>query len=316
MEDLLRSALLFPGQGAQAVGMGRDLADASAAAREVFARADEVLDLPLSRLCFEGPQEALTATDVAQPAIYTTSLAGLAALEERLGRPLEPSAAAGLSLGEYTALTAAGALSFEDGLRLVRQRGAAMQAASEARPSGMTSVLGLAREALEELCAAVADETGLVCQVANLNAPGQVVVSGELGALDVLESRAKEAGARRALRLDVAGAFHSEVMRPAADELARALEDVAFGDARCPVWQNATAVPATEAAVLRENLAAQLCAPVLWEESFRGMAEAVGETPFLEPPPGRVLAGLARKIVPGTQVKSLADTAALEALTS
>ncbi len=309
----MKIGLLLPGQGAQVVGMGQDFAAASPAAARLFALADEILALPLSRICFTGPLEELTRTDVAQPAIYVTSLAALAALEERRGRPLVPAMAAGLSLGEYTALAAAGALSFADGLRLVRLRGQAMQEASEARPSGMTSVLGLDPAVLEELCAAVARESGRICQVANRNAPGQVVISGALEALDLLEQRAREAGARRALRLNVAGAFHSEVMRPAAERLAAALAEVEMRPPVCPVWQNATAAPATDPEELRRQLAAQLTAPVLWEDSFRSMAGAA-DTLFLEPAPGRVLAGLARKIVPGARVLGLPGTNALDSL--
>ncbi|MBC8327890.1 MAG: ACP S-malonyltransferase [Planctomycetes bacterium] len=294
--------------------MGADFAAASPAAQARFALADEILGLPLSKLCFEGPLEELTKTDVAQPAIFVCSMAALAALEDRLGRPLEPSMAAGLSLGEYTALAAAGALSFEDGLRLVRLRGSAMQDASDARPSSMTSVMGGEIEALERLCAEVQAETGAVCQVANLNSPGQTVVSGELAALDVFEARAESAGALRAVRLNVAGAFHSEVMRPAAERLGAALEETAFRPPSCPVWQNATARPETVPARLRQNLMAQLTAPVRWEESFRGMAEAAAGAPFLEPAPGRVLAGLARKIARGTRVISLHEAAALDGL--
>ena len=306
--------LLLPGQGAQDVGMGKDFAAASAAARRIYARADEILGLPLTQFCFEGPLEQLTATDVAQPAIYVTSLAALAALEEAAGAKLQPAMAAGLSLGEYTALAAAGVLSFEDGLRLVRQRGRAMQAASEARPSGMSSVLGLDAGPCAAACAAAAAATGQICQVANLKAPGQIVVSGEVAALDAFETLALAAGARRVMRLKVAGAFHSEVMRPAAQELDAALSSVEFRPALCPVWQNATARPAVDPAELRNHLAAQLCAPVRWEESFRGMAATAPAAGFLEPAPGRVLAGLARKIVPAAVVASLHEAAALPAL--
>ncbi|RMH03780.1 MAG: ACP S-malonyltransferase [Planctomycetota bacterium] len=293
--------------------MGADFAAASPAARARFEEADEILGLPLSRLCFEGPLAELTRTDVAQPAIYVCSLAALAALEERLGRPLRPAMTAGLSLGEYTALAAAGALSFADGLRLVRLRGRAMQDASEARASSMTSVMGGERDRIEALCAAVQQETGAVCQVANLNCPGQTVVSGEIAALDRFEARAaEEAGALRVVRLNVAGAFHSEVMRPAADRLGAALAETPFSAPSCPVWQNATAAPETDPERLRANLMAQLTAPVRWEESFRGMVAAAGGVPFLEPAPGRVLAGLARKIDRGARVLSLHQAEALE----
>ena len=310
----MKYGILLPGQGAQAVGMGADFAAASPAARALYAQADELLGIPLSRICFEGPLEELTATDVAQPAIFTTSLAALAAFEEQRGERLEATMAAGLSLGEYTALVVAGVLDFADGLRLVRLRGAAMQDASEALPSGMTSVLGMERAPLEALCAEIAAETGRICQVANLNSPGQVVVSGEIAALDVFEPRALAAGARRAMRLTVAGAFHSECMRPAAERLDAALAETPFREARCPVYQNATAAPATAPDALRANLSAQLCAPVLWDDSFRAMAAAAAGTPFLDPAPGRVLAGLARKIAGDAQVVSLHEAAALAAI--
>jgi len=309
----MKFGLLLPGQGAQAVGMGADFAEASAAARAVFDEADEVLGLPLSKLCFEGPMEELTRTDIAQPAIYTCSMAALAALEEKHGTA-ELTSAAGLSLGEYTALAAAGAMSFADGLRLVRLRGAAMQEASDAMPSSMTSVMGMEQAALEDLCAAVAAETNSICQVANLNSPGQIVVSGQIAALDLFDVRVKEAGARRALRLTVAGAFHSEVMRPAADKLETALNEVDFQAPRCPVWQNANAAASQDPSELKQQLAAQLTAPVRWQESFAAMSAAQAGTPFLEPAPGRVLAGLARKIDNQAQVLSLHQADALDTL--
>jgi [acyl-carrier-protein] S-malonyltransferase len=305
---------LFPGQGAQVVGMGRDFAAKSPAAAALFRRADEVLELPLSKLCFEGPLEELTATDIAQPAIYTCSLAAMAALGEAADEPPVPAMTAGLSLGEYTAIAAAGAVSFEDGLKLVRLRGAAMQEASEAKPSGMAGVMGLDRAGLDEACAAVAAESGAILQVANLNSPGQIVVSGEDAALDLMEAKGKELGIRRMRRLTVAGAFHSEVMRPASETLAAALEETPFDDARCPVWQNATAKPAQAADELKRHLVAQLCAPVLWEESFRGMAAADPGLAFLEPAPGKVLASLARKIVPDCTVHNLQAAEDIDAL--
>ena len=306
--------LLFPGQGAQEVGMGQDFVEASPAARGLFEQADEILGFSLSKICFSGPLENLTATDIAQPAIYTCSLAALAAFEEKAGETIRPRMTAGLSLGEYTAMTAAGALSFADGLRLVRLRGSAMQAASEALPSGMASVMGMERSDLEAVCAKVAAETGQICQVANLNSPGQIVVSGQIGALDVLEPEAKEAGARRVMRLQVAGAFHSEVMRPAAEQLEAALEQTDFQTPVCPIWQNATALPSNEPTELKANLIAQLCAPVLWQSSFAAMAETAPTLHFLEPAPGRVLGTMARKIAPGSTVVSLKDLPALEDL--
>ena len=310
----MKVGLLFPGQGAQSPGMGEEFASTFPAARMIFEQADEILGFPLSRLCFEGPAEELTRTDRAQPAIFVCSLAVLASLEESTGEVLQPTMAGGLSLGEYTALAATGAFSFEEGLRLVALRGSAMQEASDALPSGMTSVLGMERNVAEELCAAVAHETEKIIQVANLNSPGQIVVSGENGALDLFESKAPECGARRAFRLDVAGAFHSEVMRPAADALGEALESASFVEPTCPVWQNATAQSSSDPSTLKENLAAQLTSAVLWEDSFRDMASKSGDEPFLEPAPGRVLAGLARRIAPETTVISLQEPQDLQAL--
>lgn len=306
----MQFGILFPGQGAQDVGMGLDFVQNSPAAKAFFDEADSVLGLPLSKLCFEGPLEQLTATDIAQPAIYTCSLAAIAAFEEQAGEKIQPVMTAGLSLGEYTALAAAGVISFADGLRLVRLRGSAMQAASDAMPSGMTSVMAMEREPLEALCAEVAAESGAICQVANLNSPGQLVVSGQIAALDLLESRAKDAGAKRAIRLNVAGAFHSEVMRPASEKLEAALSEIKFQPASCPVWQNATAEASVDATTLKANLVAQLCSPVLWQESFAKMVESAPETTFLEPAPGRVLSALARKIARGAKVVSLHEAAA------
>ena len=309
----MKLGLLLPGQGAQTVGMGFDFAQRSSAAAALFERADQVLGMQLSNTCFEGPPERLTRTDIAQPAIYVCSLAALAAFEQEVSS-IQPIMAAGLSLGEYTALAATKAISFEDGLELVRLRGQAMQAASEEKPSGMTSVLGLEPAILEVICAKVATQTHLICQVANLNSPGQVVVSGETGALDILEPRAVEAGAKGAIRLTVAGAFHSEVMRPAAEKLEAALNSTEFRKPICPVWQNATAVASTDPDELKTHLAAQLTSPVRWEESYRAMANQIGEHSFLEPAPGRVLAGLARKIVRGPTIHSLNRAEALDTL--
>lgn len=294
--------------------MGQDFVESSPAALALFEQADKILGFSLSQICFSGPLEALTATDIAQPAIYTCSLAALAALEEKAGESINPAMTAGLSLGEYTAMTAAGALSFADGLKLVRLRGSAMQAASDALPSGMASVMGIERKELEAVCAQVSADTGQILQVANLNSPGQIVVSGQTAALDALEPVAKEAGARRVVRLQVAGAFHSEVMRPAAEQLEAALEQTEFQTPGCPVWQNATARASNEPSELKANLIAQLCAPVLWQESFAAMAKSAPGLRFLEPAPGRVLGAMARKIAPDSIVVSLKDLPALEDL--
>jgi len=297
-------SLIFPGQGAQFVGMGRDFVENSSAAKDVFSEADEVLGYSLSNICFDGPEDKLLSTNIAQPAIYTCSLAVLAAIEQQAQQTITPVQTAGLSLGEYTAMCAAKVFSFAEGLRLVQLRGQAMQSASAAKPSSMTSVMGLDREQLDDLCAQASAATNMVCQVANLNSPGQIVVSGEIDALEKLEDIATEAGARRAIRLTVAGAFHSEVMRPAADELGAALTKTNFSTPQCPVWQNATAKSSVDIDVLRENLQQQLCAPVLWQESFAAMS-TVSDSHFLEPAPGKVLTAMARKINRDASVSAL-----------
>ena len=306
----MSEALLFPGQGAQYVGMGQDWAEAHPAAREVLERADEALGFSLTEAMW-GADASVDRTDVAQPAILAVSAAVIAVLEadhglDRASAPL----AAGLSLGEYTALWFAGALDLGDALRLVRLRGEAMQAASEACPSGMVSLMG----ATEDTATALAELGSAhgICQVANLNSPSQIIVSGELAALDAVEAAAKDHGCRRAVRLSVAGAFHSEVMRPAADRLAAALEGVEVRDPRIPVISNVTADVVGGAGEIRGLIAKQLTAPVLWERSMR-TAGSRGVSTFLEPGPGKVLAGLMRKIAPEATVRSAATPADLSA---
>jgi [acyl-carrier-protein] S-malonyltransferase len=296
-------ALLFPGQGAQFRGMGRDWCDAHPAARATFDEADRVLGFALSAQCWDDA-DAVNRTDVAQPGIFTTSVAIVRALEASHGLDRTRVAlATGLSLGEYTALWAAGSLSFEDGLRLVRLRGEAMQSASERTPSGMVSLMGATEEQARTL-AAVGAARG-ICQVANLNAPGQVIVSGENAALDALEAAAKEHGVRRTRRLVVAGGFHSECMRPAAERLRAALADVRIAPPRVPFVSNVTALPTDDPARIQAQLAEQVCAPVLWERSMR-WALAQGIRRFLEPGPGEVLGALLRKIDEQVSVRSAA----------
>ncbi|MFI5402538.1 MAG: ACP S-malonyltransferase [Planctomycetota bacterium] len=288
-------ALLCPGQGAQAVGMGVPWTTRSARARDVFARASEVVGFDLLKLCAEGPAEKLTRTDVCQPAILVTSAACLAALEEE-GR-IDPAAigvALGLSLGEYTALYAAQVLGLEDAVRLVRLRGVAMQEASERVASGMTSVIGISPPEAAEVCAA-ATKGGGVCVVANLNSPGQVVLSGDKEALARAEAIAAERGFKRSVRLDVAGAFHSPLMEPARARLEAAIAAAEFREARFPVIGNVDGAPATDPKVLRKNLVRQLTSPVLFEASLR-RAIADGTGKFVELSPGRVLCGLVKKI--------------------
>lgn len=299
--------VLFPGQGAQFPGMGHDWAEAFPRARETFEQADAILAFPLSATLWEGG-EAVHRTDIAQPGIFVTSVAAMRVLIERGLDPNAAAVTAGLSLGEYTALWFAGALSFEDGLRLVRLRGEAMQAASERAPSGMLSLLGATPEQAEAL-AAVGAEHG-ICQVANLNAPGQIVLSGEIAALEAVEAAAKEHGVRRARRLSVAGAFHSECMRPAAERLRAALAEVEIAPPRIPFVTNVTGGRSADPETIREHLATQVCAPVRWEACVRAALEE-GVRVFLEPAPGTVLAGILRKIDPETNVLSAAEPACL-----
>ena len=297
MTNERRTVLMCPGQGAQTPGMGRDFAEAFPAAREVFERADEALGRDLSRVVFEGDAADIERTDVCQPAILVTTCAIVAALESRgvLDRAGCRSLL-GLSLGEYTAHHLAGTLKFEDAVRLVARRGRYMQEASEATPSGMAAVIGPAPDSVEEVCAAVRSDGGTVV-VANLNAPGQVVISGENGALADACARLEAAGARRVVQLPVAGAFHSPVMQPAAERLAADLAETPFATPSVPVVSNVTAEPVRDAETARATLARQVVAPVLFEKSLRAVIEAAGGEPDLvEPGPGRALSGFVRKI--------------------
>jgi len=286
--------LLCPGQGAQKVGMGVAWAERSAEARAVFDRANEALGYDLFALCAEGPAEKLTRTDVCQPAILATSAACLAFAESdgRIDRN-RIGAALGLSLGEYTALYAAGVLSLEDALRLVHLRGTAMQEASDDPPSGMTSILGVSREEAASICAEAARDDG-VCVVANLNAPGQVIISGDKAALDRADAIAEGRGFRRTIRLDVAGAFRSPLMEPARARLEAAIGDCEFRAALFPVYGNVDAAPTTDPDKLSANLVRQLTSPVLFADSIRRAVDD-GVSSFVELSPGRVLCGLVKK---------------------
>jgi [acyl-carrier-protein] S-malonyltransferase len=306
----MSEALLFPGQGAQYAGMGQDWAEAHPAARRTLDEANEALGFALTEAMW-GPEPSVDRTDVAQPAILAVSAAIVAVLEADHGLVRsEAPLAAGLSLGEYTALWFAGALELGDALRLVRLRGEAMQDASEACPSSMVSLMGATEESATAL-AELGSAHG-ICQVANLNSPSQIIVSGELAALDAVEAAAKDHGIRRAVRLSVAGAFHSEVMRPAAERLAQALASVEVHSPAIPVLSNVTAAPVGGPDEIRDLLARQLTAPVLWERSMRA-AGGLGIKSFLEPGPGKVLAGLMRKIDPEAVVRSAATPADLSA---
>lgn len=294
-------AILFPGQGAQAVGMGADFIASHDVARELFQKADDVLGIPLTSYCIEGPEEELTRTCHCQPAIYLVGAAIMAVLEsEGIVDRDSVAGSAGLSLGEYTALYHAGVFSFEDGLKLVAERGAAMQAASDIEPSGMVSLVGATREGAEEVAQKAAGDDVLV--VANLLSEGQVVLSGSQTAIDRVPDVARECGIRRAIPLKVAGAFHSPLMEPAADRLRAALVDTQMNSPRYPVFGNVTGEAMTDVAEIRRNLEAQVVEPVLWVNSMRSLI-AEGFDRVIEPGPGRVLSGLMKKIDRSTQVE-------------
>lgn len=291
-----RTAFLFPGQGAQFVGMARELIAERPAARALFDRASEILGFDLAAVCLDGPADRLEATDVSQPAIYVASLAALEDLKATQPDVAEACAgAAGLSLGEYTALTFAGALDFESGLRVVRLRGQAMQAAAEATPSGMATVLGLDEAKLDELCRRATEHGGRLWK-ANLLGPGTVALSGDAAGLAQVEAIAAELGAMKVVPLAVAGAFHTPLMKPADERLAAALGEVELHAPRVPVYSNVTAAPHdADPESIRRLLADQVTRPVLWEATMRRML-ADGFDAFYEIGPGRVLAGLLKRI--------------------
>lgn len=289
----MAKAFVFPGQGSQFPGMCKDLYDAHQEAREMCQAADRLLGFSLTDVMFNGTAEDLKQTKVTQPAVFLHSV-----VAQRLMTIEKPDMVAGHSLGEFSALVACGALRFEDALLLVSARAQAMQAACEANPGTMAAVLGLPDEQVDEMCKAHKD--GVVV-AANYNCPGQIVISGEVEAVDAVCVTLKEAGARRALRLPVGGAFHSLLMAPAAEDLAKAINKTEFRKPFCPIYQNVTAQASVEPEIIRENLLKQLTAPVRWTQSVQNMI-ADGATEFYEFGPGDVLKGLIRKINPEVQV--------------
>ncbi len=288
-------AYVFPGQGAQFTGMGKDLYENSQLAKDLFEKANDILGFKITDIMFEGTPEQLKETKVTQPAIFLHSVI----LAKTLGADFKPEMTAGHSLGEFSALVATGALSFEDGLRLVSKRALAMQKACEITPSTMAAVLGLEDQVVEDVCKNI---DGIVV-AANYNCPGQLVISGETDAVERACEAMKEAGAKRALLLPVGGAFHSPLMEPAREELAAAIENTQFSAPMCPIYQNVTASAVSDPDQIRKNLITQLTAPVRWTQSVQQMVQD-GATEFIEVGPGNVLQGLVKKIAKDVQVAS------------
>jgi len=280
-------AFVFPGQGAQFVGMGKDLYEGSEVAKEMFEKANEILGFRITDIMFDGTDEELKQTKVTQPAIFLHSVI----LAKVMGEDFQPDMTAGHSLGEFSALVAAGAMNFEDGLKLVSARALAMQAACEAEPSTMAAILGLDDDVVEKAC----EEVEGVVVAANYNCPGQLVISGAVDAINAACEKLTEAGARRALVLPVGGAFHSPLMEPARAELAAAIDNTDISAPKCPVYQNVTASGVTDPAAIKENLIAQLTAPVRWTQTMHKMIEDGCES-VTEVGPGKVLQGLFKKV--------------------
>ena len=303
--------LLFPGQGSQKPGMGKDLAEAFPEARAVFEQADQTLGAPLSRLCFEGPADELTLTHNAQPALLAHGAAVWAIAREQIGQQVRASA--GHSLGEFTAYFAAGSLPLAGALRVVRRRGELMYESGVRQPGAMAAILGDLQAPIESVCEAATREAGLVVP-ANYNAPGQIVISGEVAGVERAMALAKDAGAKRAMRLNVSGAFHSPLMQSAETGLTEALAATEMRDPRFPVYANVDGGPVTTAATGREKLVRQLTSPVRWIEEVQRLARDFPDALFVEMGPGTVLVGLVRKIAPTVKTASCGTVAEVEQL--
>lgn len=289
-------AYIFPGQGAQFTGMGKDIYDANPRIKQLFDQANQILGFTITDIMFSGTADELKQTKVTQPAVFIHSVATALANDS-----FQPQMVAGHSLGEFSALVANQALSFEDGLKLVYKRALAMQRACEINPSTMAAILGLDDAKVEEICASIKEE---IVVAANYNCPGQLVISGSIKGIEIACEKMKAAGAKRALPLQVGGAFHSPLMEPAREELASAIESTKFNTPICPVYQNVNALPSSDVTVIKKNLIDQLTAPVRWTQSVQNMVKDGGKT-FIECGPGKVLQGLVKKIAPEAEAMSI-----------